>query len=732
MSINADGWSIFEEYTSQRINAISRRRMGGMKTYPEFLLVCTVASLLSVAQTDEDACDARSSCSGIEGLEPAEYFEMIGSNMSAFLRDRNCFCDPLCHLFGQCCSDKTAPPKSRDTSFGYSVEHILHSANYYPFIKHGSPKLSIIKIARCPNTSSRTLRDLCYNKTDDMFKRIPVSGKQSGLVFRNIFCAVCHGAGIPGGNEEVILWQTPWKIPEGVPWPPFRKQIVESCIPGWRGSDVKEHCLNYTSFAYKLYPGSPWEPQMVQQTIYKNKHCAQCNYVNDTDCLDVETINQGQSDLFNFYNMKYLVDFTQDITEQPKCAINEFYDPYGHKCRPAYCLEPLTMTANGECLCSHNVTFDVEMCMAFHGNNQSVYFNLTCPVTYINTTYEVLHNDSIYFKSLNLTVSKEDYFKINDTTTVICVDSFHREMSSVKRSFIFPDSLVESSITITGYSISLISMIFFIVVHLHYSQLRNLPGKLILSLVFVLFFAQLMFLLLPVVQDIPWLCQTCAIVTHYLYLSSFFWMNVISFDIWKKFDQHCKYFRLWGNDFMTYIVYLIYAMLSPLVLIFFVAITDYGLLIVSNKFKADYGHSYCWITNTFASLCYFALPVAMILLSNIFLFTLTICNICATSTTVSGTSTSFGLSLHAYCMICIKLSFIMGFTWVFGFLSNAVPDFPVLWFLFILLGSFQGLFISIAFMCNRKVYMLIMGNSTLQLSVNQSKRNEVTSITFNE
>ena len=53
-----------------------------------------------------------------------------------------------------------------------------------------------------------------------------------------------------------------------------------------------------------------------------------------------------------------------------------------------------------------------------------------------------------------------------------------------------------------------------------------------------------------------------------------------------------------------------------------------------------------------------------------------------------------------------KLASIMGLTWVFGFVASAT-HFEVIRYLFVIFNSLQGLFICLAFVCNRKVFRLL-------------------------
>ena len=52
-----------------------------------------------------------------------------------------------------------------------------------------------------------------------------------------------------------------------------------------------------------------------------------------------------------------------------------------------------------------------------------------------------------------------------------------------------------------------------------------------------------------------------------------------------------------------------------------------------------------------------------------------------------------------------QMSSLLGFTWIFGFLA-AFVDVEALLYLFIVLNSLQGVYIFIAFICNKRVFRL--------------------------
>ncbi|XP_072020443.1 uncharacterized protein [Amphiura filiformis] len=56
-----------------------------------------------------------------------------------------------------------------------------------------------------------------------------------------------------------------------------------------------------------------------------------------------------------------------------------------------------------------------------------------------------------------------------------------------------------------------------------------------------------------------------------------------------------------------------------------------------------------------------------------------------------------------YLIIYMKISILMGFTWIFGYIAT-FTGIDALWFVFIILNSSRGFFVFLANTCNRRVY----------------------------
>ena len=93
----------------------------------------------------------------------------------------------------------------------------------------------------------------------------------------------------------------------------------------------------------------------------------------------------------------------------------------------------------------------------------------------------------------------------------------------------------EIYITFIGSILSIVSLLFLVVVYLSNKELRNLPGKCLVSLSLALVWYQIIFRLSEVSKDVEGLCKAVAISLHFFFLAAFSWMSIMAFDTAKTF-----------------------------------------------------------------------------------------------------------------------------------------------------------------------------------------------------
>lgn len=140
--------------------------------------------------------------------------------------------------------------------------------------------------------------------------------------------------------------------------------------------------------------------------------------------------------------------------------------------------------------------------------------------------------------------------------------------------------------------------------------------------------------------------------------------------------------------------YYLYAWGSPLVTVFTCVLLNFFL-----PESKIYGVAACWISNKWALLGGFALPGAAVITCNVVLFALTACKLNKMSQLTQRVSST--LSPKRRLLLYVKMSSLLGFTWMFGFLASIFNS-NWLWYSFIVFNSFQGISIFIAYVLLNK------------------------------
>ncbi|OWF56042.1 uncharacterized protein LOC110452384 [Mizuhopecten yessoensis] len=323
--------------------------------------------------------------------------------------------------------------------------------------------------------------------------------------------------------------------------------------------------------------------------------------------------------------------------------------------------------------------------------------------------------------------------------------------------------LAENYLSFTLGIVSLVAMVSVLVTYYLFDSLRNLPGLNTINLTVSLFLGELLFLLsgLVVKHGIDWLCKAIAVSLHYLFLASFFWMNVMAYDLYRTFGHKCILTRVREkkNFFRRYFIY---AWGSPALIVCACAFIDFSNLLEgvrigygsyvekntdnilagnvlstpstnrsgehndsdpiispnspSNSFtEANLG---CWIMEPVATLATFGLPMIIILGANAIMFIKTI--ICIRDVAKLAKHKTRRSSLNqavgkSDVVLYVRMSTVMGFTWIIGLASSIISAFAdgptdtmcivlhTIGILFIVFNCSQGVFIFGAFVFNQRV-----------------------------
>jgi G protein-coupled receptor Mth (Methuselah protein) len=117
---------------------------------------------------------------------------------------------------------------------------------------------------------------------------------------------------------------------------------------------------------------------------------------------------------------------------------------------------------------------------------------------------------------------------------------------------------------------------------------------------------------------------------HCFFLASFFWMNIMSFDIWRTFSGEFMKRRAGSRSGVgrTFIKYSAYAWTLPVLIVVIAAAVDFWVAEslqneILSRIRPLYGHNnMCWIAQGLSLFFFFTLPAAILISTNVVLLTL--------------------------------------------------------------------------------------------------------------
>lgn len=638
-----------------------------------------------------------------------------------------CACDKtMCGLYGDCCLD-VQPVRD-------SAPNEYITCKYRPEINE---KAYVYAIESCPVVSDNdNFVTYCENDTsDDITIRTPVYGAKTGFLYKNMYCAICHG-------EEYIPWSSgiscKWKLNiyggnyslsvlkndkncKVIFEPPSNVTNVRECLP------VVDTCSDVTSKSENEIDRCQTENRTLVfgRKIYKNIHCALCNgelFPNlscDPYSVQIFPPYHHKRKPIN-YSYRLLVDLnaltstgvatSRRSSDRPTreyldlsnlCEESAVYDPFTEICRPIFCSVPFVYNS-GKCVLMSAAESN-QPNISSRRENETDETHLSCPFVRLNESeFEIINTDLVLILSTGFIYDKNVSY-IGKGFALVCVQPpSNRTLSSEPDSITVLFTSAESILSIGCECLSIVSLCIALTVYVCFPKLQNIPGKNLICLMASLLTAQLLFILAPLAIGISNLCTVIAILMHYAYLAAFFWMNVMAVDIFLTFSKGLARSRGdKGTDFHHFVTYSLYCWLSPACVVTTAVVFDF--VPFETEFKPKYGDVVCWISNSNALLYFFLVPLLITVFTNIVLFIFT-----ARAIYLSDKTTSRILQRKQTCklLIYLKLSSVMGFTWVFACVAT-FADLPPFWYLFVIFNALQGVFIFLSFVCSKKVLKLL-------------------------
>ncbi|KAK3104142.1 hypothetical protein FSP39_024760 [Pinctada imbricata] len=471
-------------------------------------------------------------------------------NSSSFIR--TCNCDAMCEAYGDCCFEAnlnndlpSITDKERELTKFMSCKLLPDVYDFwYMFV-----------IDSCPPNSNYQHNKLCTNvDADDIYSITPATGKESGMIYRNMFCAMCH-------KEEFSLWIPEIFCSRNTPYTGnyTTEELLEldECRKNFLKSDssVKVRmCHPFVSTCFSQNNGTSFvnlstdacesfdkKVVFTPEKVYKNKYCYMCddNRAGKVSCdprvhnLTVSVVIRGDLYslrlLFNLQDrvIKRIKDSliypreTEEVKLNSNCSTGHAFDPFAKTCRTIFCADEEKIE-NGKC-----VRMPTNVSLNSHSE--------LCDSIQFKESEYVQHNET----SITVLLSNKTYHgvHIENKTAFVCKNI----RNTYQKRYSISDS--EGILSLICNTISILFLIITICTY-SFRQMRNMAGKILLGLSTSLCMAQLFFVLAPLAEKIPALCTIVAICIHYFYLSSFVYNDADGSDYDYQINNDTD-----GNDY---------------------------------------------------------------------------------------------------------------------------------------------------------------------------------------
>ena len=336
-----------------------------------------------------------------------------------------------------------------------------------------------------------------------------------------------------------------------------------------------------------------------------------------------------------------------------------------------------------------------ENCLARPSGTVSVcrlYLTANCPGTHLRlqtNEYTIFSNGTLYRNASRKTYDIDNYVTRNNTAWICENDN---RQSNARASL----SDVEIILTHVGLSLSIVCLIVTLFTYSLFAELRTLFGVNLINLCVSLLFQKSLYFLTGQTQN-PVGCGIVAAMIHYFILTSFSWMSIIARDAKRTI---CTYEvplkgraadRLLRRRLRRRMAL---AWLLPLL----VLVISVGLDL-SGTFPVSYGDpDRCLMTSMEANIIFLYTPIGLSIVFNASMFVMTSVFVRVKekeTTAVLHTARKRALPAIA------RLSVLMGFKWIFGFLGMLVSE--LFFYPFTVLATLQGVYIVVAFVLRRRI-----------------------------
>ncbi|XP_041347265.1 uncharacterized protein LOC121367221 [Gigantopelta aegis] len=320
-------------------------------------------------------------------------------------------------------------------------------------------------------------------------------------------------------------------------------------------------------------------------------------------------------------------------------------------------------------------------------------------INYHNSTSNTNTNKVFTFPVLVLLKTRailkdEDFQELDNRTVIVCLDDYMNATLQMTVPCINERLVTQTTILgVLSFVCTSVSLLFLAITFLTYClfpSMRTIGGVCNMALVATMFAAQ-SFYEFGVEQNEDVIgCQIIGMLIHFLWLAAVFWMNACTFLLFLKLSFPLKCRNFGHNLIQIFSFSALYVNGSSAVIVCLNIILNIAFLGVTG-----YGGNICYLNTMFSTIYLFKVPMGILIIINICLFTFTICRIRHHDSVTSTRESKINL------FSCIKLSVITGLVWLSSYLYEIFHITAFAYIFTILVGS-QGIFFFFAIVMNRK------------------------------
>ena len=317
----------------------------------------------------------------------------------------------------------------------------------------------------------------------------------------------------------------------------------------------------------------------------------------------------------------------------------------------------------------------------------------------INSSGVIIYELELYLDNAMFRESK------TNSTIFVSADPFQialeqkrmeRESSDVPRF-----SAVEGIVTLILVCLSVMCLLLTLLTYSIFPVLRSQPGINNMILCVCLTFGYLFFTFGTTRTELDYGCKILGGLVHFSWVFVFFWMNICSYHMFRVFGSFNQ-IKAPTSKLKLTIYYLLYSFFSTSAIITINIIATYY---TSNGASSGYGPDktgLCYIYEPMMTLYTVAIPAIGLVAANVTMFIVVVYRVQQVTDITKHVQNE-----KNYFSVYIRLSTITGMAWIVT-IPMMLLRLAVFNYIFVILTCSQGVYLMVAFMCNKKVKKLYL------------------------